>query len=136
MTTSVANVTDTAQWALATLRHEFRVEYVRAVSLLCGAAWLFGVFGGMAFERWRDAEVAVVPQAIAVPAQMAAPSSSSAEVTPKKPTPAPARDRHRERIKPKRHGEDAEPPHGTVMQQGSNSDGTATGAGEAKYSGS
>src|ERR1700722_6902087 len=77
--TSAAKATDAAQWAVVELKQHFRVEYVRGGCLLCSAAWLFGVFGGMAFERWRDAEVAVVPQAIAVPTQVAAPSSPSTE---------------------------------------------------------
>jgi hypothetical protein len=42
MTTSVANATDTAQWALQTLEHQVRLECVRAVCLLCGAAWWSG----------------------------------------------------------------------------------------------
>ena len=52
--------------------------------MLCGAAWLLGMLGGLAVERWRGAGVAVVPQAIAVPAPLAAPSSA-AESTPTKP---------------------------------------------------
>jgi hypothetical protein len=115
---SVAKVTDAAEGTIAELRQHVSVEYVRGVGLLCCAAWLFGVFGGMAFERWRDAEGAVLPQAIAVPAQVAAPSpsssSSAAEVTSEKPAPAPARDRHREPHKPTPHGEDAKRP---LMEQ-------------------
>jgi hypothetical protein len=128
MSTSVANATATARWTVAELTHQFRGECIRAVCLLCGAAWLLGVLGGVAFERWRGG-IQVVPQAIAVPEQVPAPSSS-AESTPKKPMPETPRARRRES-----HaaiGPASEPPHGTVMEQGSNSNGTATGTDEAK----
>ena len=128
VSTSVAKATDTARRAVAEFTHQVRVEGRRAVCLLCGAAWLLGMLGGVAFERWRGAGVAVVPQAIAVPAPLAAPSSA-AESTPKKPmreTPRPRRE------SPAPIGPASERPRGTVMEQGSNSDGTAPGTPDAK----
>src|SRR5712692_494134 len=53
MSTSLSKATHTAQRGVVELTHQLRVEYVRAVYVLCGAAWLFGIVGGMAFERWR-----------------------------------------------------------------------------------
>ena len=128
VSTSVAKATDTAHWAVAEITHQWRVAGIRAVSLLCGAAWLLGMLGGIVFERWRSGGVALVPQAIAVPAQLAAPSSA-AESTPKKPmheTPRPRRESHAP------IGRASGRPRGTVMEQGSNSDGTATGTQYAK----
>jgi hypothetical protein len=96
VSTSVAKATDTAHWAVAEITYQWRVAGIWAVSLLCGAAWLLGMLGGIVFERWRSRGVALVPQAIAVPAQLAAPSSA-AESTPKKPmheTPRPRRESH------------------------------------------
>lgn len=128
VSTSVATATDTARWAVVELTHQVGVEGRRAVCLLCGAAWLLGVLAGLAFDRWRGVGVAVVPQAIAVPAPLAAPSSA-AESTPKKPmrdTPHPRRDSHAP------IGPTSERPRGTVMEQRSNSDGTAPGTHDAK----
>ena len=51
------------QWAVADLRHEVRVEGIRAVSWLCAAAWLLGIFGGITFEHWMGAGNRGVPQA-------------------------------------------------------------------------
>ena len=128
---SVAKVTDAARGTVAELRQQVRLEGLRAVGVLCAAAWFLGIFGGVAFERWRINEVAVAPQVTAVPAAVAEPPSS-AEAAPETPAPAPARDQHREPHKAAPHGEVAEPPHGTVMEQRSNSDGTATSTGETK----
>jgi hypothetical protein len=127
MSTSLSNATHTAQRAVVELTHQLRVEYVRAVYLLCGAAWLFGIVGGMAFERWKGAGTPVVPQTIAVPAPVAEPPLG-AQSTPKKPTEDTPRARRRESHAPPAN----EPPHGTVMEHGSNSDGTATGTQDAK----
>jgi hypothetical protein len=88
-----------------------------------------GILGGVAFERWRAAGIQAVPQAIAAPVQVAEPSSS-AESIPKKATPANPRDRRR--ASPAPNGHDIEPPHGTVMEQGSNSGGPAKGTDDAK----
>jgi hypothetical protein len=85
------------------------------------------VLGGVSFERWRAAGVEAVPHAIAVP-EVVAPSSS-AESNPKKPMPETPRARRRESHTPVGA---ASEPHGTVMEQGSNSDGTATGTQDAK----
>ena len=92
---SVAKVTDAAQGTVAELRHQVRVEGLRAVGVLCAAAWLLGIFGGVAFERWRISEIAAAPQVTAMPAAVAEPPSS-AEAAPETPAPRPARDRHRE----------------------------------------
>src|ERR1700682_4434528 len=127
MSTSLWNETHTAQRTVAKLTHQLRVEYARAVYVLCGAVWLFGILGGMAFERWRGGGTPVVPETIAVPAPVAEPSSS-AEPPPKKPTEDTPRARRRDSHAPPAN----EPPHGTVMEQGSNSDGTATGTQDAK----
>jgi hypothetical protein len=129
MSTSLSKTTHSAQRVVAELTQQLRVEYARAVYVLCGAVWLFGILGGMAFERWRGAGTPVVPQTIAVPAPVAEPSSS-AESTPKKPTQETPRARRRESHAP--IGPANEPPNGTVMEQGSNSDGTATGTQDAK----
>ena len=128
MSTSVAKATDTAHWAVAELTHQWRVEGRRTVCLLCGAAWLLGMLGGVSFERWRGAGVAVVPQAIAVPPQLAAPPSA-AESTPRKPMHETPRPRHES---PAPIGRASERPRGTVMEHGSNSAGTATGTHDAK----
>jgi hypothetical protein len=128
---SVEKVTNAAQGTVAELRQQVRLEGLRAVGVLCAAAWFLGIFGGVAFERWRINEVAVAPQVPAVPAAVAEPPSS-AEAAPETPAPAPARDRHREPHKPAPHGEVAGPSHGTVMEQRSNTDGTATGTGKTK----
>jgi hypothetical protein len=125
----VANATATARWTVTELTHQLRVEYTQAVWLLCGVVWLFGILGGMAFERWRGAGTQVVTQTLAVPAPVAEPASSQ-ESTPKKPTPETPRARRRESHAPTVPA--SEPPHGTVMEQGSNSDGTATGTQDAK----
>ena len=53
VSTSVAKATDSAQRSVAALTQQVRVEWTRAVWLLCGAAWLFGTLGGVVFERWR-----------------------------------------------------------------------------------
>jgi hypothetical protein len=128
---SVANATASAERAVAELTHQVRVEWTRALYVVCSAAWLFGVAGGVAFEGWRSTGIQVEPQPIAIPTTGTEPSSSAAP-TPKKPTPAPARDRHREAHTQTPHGEGAEAAHGTVMEQRSNSDGTATSVGETK----
>jgi hypothetical protein len=129
---SVAKVTDAAQATVAELRHQVHLEGLRAIGVLCAAAWFLGIFGGVTFERWRVSRTAEVPQQVtAVPTAVADPPSP-AEAAPKTPAPAPTRDRHRELHNPTPHGKGAEPAHGTVMEQGSNSDGTATGAGETK----
>jgi hypothetical protein len=129
MSRSLSNATHTAQRSVVELTHQLRVEYARAVYVLCIAAWLFGILGGMGFERWRGAGTPVVPQTIAVPAPVAEPSSS-AQSTPKKPIPETPRPRRREPHAP--IGPASEPPHGTLVEQGSNSDGTATGPQDAK----
>jgi hypothetical protein len=129
MRRSLSNATHTAQRSVVELTQQLRVEYTRAVYVLCGAVWLFGILGGVGFERWRGARAPVVPQAIAVPAPVAEPSSS-AESTAKKPTPETPRPRRREPLAPT--GPASEPPHGTVVEQGSNSDGTVTDAQDAK----
>jgi hypothetical protein len=128
---SVAKVTDAAQGTVADLRHQVRAEGLRAVGVLCAAAWFLGIFGGVTFERWRISRTMVVPQVATAPTTVADPPSS-AEAAPETPAPAPARDRHREPHKPAPHGEVAEPPHGTVMEQRSNSHGTPTSTGETK----
>src|SRR5260370_836032 len=76
------------------LAHRFSVEWTRAICVLCGAAWLLGMLGGIAFERWRDAGRQGVPQAIVVPTQMAEPTSS-AVVNSRTSTPATPQDRRR-----------------------------------------
>jgi hypothetical protein len=119
MRANASRATVAAQSAVTELTQEIRVEGIRAVSWLCAAAWLLGILGGITFERWRGTGVEVVPQTIAIPTQVAEPSSS-AESTPKKATPATPRDRRR--TSPAPDGHDTEPPHGTVMEQGSNSD--------------
>jgi hypothetical protein len=129
MSMSVANATATSRWTVEELTHQLGGECIRAVCLLCGAALLLGVLGGMAFELWRGVGVAVVPQAIAVPEQVAAPASS-VQSTPKKPTPETPRTRRRE--SPATSGPASKPPPGTVMEQGSNSDGTAKSPDDAK----
>jgi hypothetical protein len=136
VSTSVANATDTVRVAVAELRHQFDLEWIRGVCLLCVAAWLLGLVGGVAFERWRTSGTAVVPQAIAIPEQTAEPSSS-VESTPKKPTSATPRDRHRDVQAPPTHA--TAPPretnverHGTDVEQGSNSDGSGASTDDAK----
>ena len=128
MSRRLSNATHTAQRAVVELTQQLRVEYTRAVYVLCGAVWLFGILGGMGFERWGRARTPVVPQAIAAPAPVAE-RSSSAESTAKKPTPETPRPRRREQHA--RTGPASEP-DGTVVEQGSNSDGTATGTPDAK----
>src|SRR5216683_3190201 len=57
MSTSLSKATHSAQRAVAELTHQLRVEYTRAVWLLCGAAWLFGDprgHGVRALERRQD----------------------------------------------------------------------------------
>jgi hypothetical protein len=129
MTTSVETASDTARGALETVSHQFRLECVRALCLLCGAAWVFGVFGGIVFERWRDVGIQLVTPVIAVPAPVAEPSSSTAP-TAKKSARAPLRDRQRAPLRP--HDHDAEPRHGTEVERGSNRGGTAAGSADAK----
>jgi hypothetical protein len=129
MNTSVSKATDTAHWAVADLAHRFSVEWTRAICVLCGAAWLLGILGGIAFERWRGSGIKVAPQAIVVPTAVAEPSSS-AVVNPRTSTPATPRDRRRASSAPRGH--DTEPPHGTDVERGSNSRGTATRTGDAK----
>jgi hypothetical protein len=124
-----ARATGAAQGAVAELTQAIRVEGLWAVSWLCVAAWLLGIVGGITFERWRGGGIQVVPQAIAVPVQGAEPSSA-AESIPKTPTAETPRARRRELHAP--IGPVREPPHGTVMEQGSNSDGTATSPDDAK----
>jgi hypothetical protein len=131
MSTSVSKATDTARWAVADLAHRFSVEWTRAICLLCGAAWLLGILGGIAFERWRGAGRQVVPQAIEVPAQVEGPTSPAKSVS-KRPTPAPVSGRHGEPQQPTSHNHDAEPRHGTDVERGSNSRGTAAGSDHAK----
>jgi hypothetical protein len=132
VSTSVANATDTVRAAVAELRHQFDLEWIRGVCLLCVAAWVLGIFGGVAYEKWRTSGTAVVPQAIVIPVHTAEPSSA-VESTPKKPTPPTARDRHRDVQTPPGH-DPAPPPgtdverHGTDVEHDSNSDGTASGA--------
>jgi hypothetical protein len=139
---SVAKVTDAAHATVAELRHQVRVEGLRAVGLLCAAAWLLGIVGGVTFERWRISRNTVVPQVATAPNTVVEPPLS-AEAAPKTPPPAPARDRRREPHKPTPravdaepahgpHGEDTGPVNGTVVEQRSNSDGTATGTAETK----
>lgn len=129
VSSSVAKATDSAQRTVAALTHQVRVEWTRAVFLLCGTAWLFGTLGGVAFERWRVSGIAVVPQATTAPAPMAAPSSSLGS-SPKKPTPETPRTRRRESHAPS--GPARERFDGTVMEQDSNSGGTATGTDATK----
>jgi hypothetical protein len=83
MSASVANATETARRTLDTVRREFRLEWMRAVWLLCGTAVLFGMLLGVLFERWRIGGSPVVPQAVAVPAPIAGPAST--QPTPKGP---------------------------------------------------
>jgi hypothetical protein len=130
MSTSVAKATDTTQWAVGELTHRFSVECRRAVCLLCGAAWLLGILGGVAFERWRGGGIPVLPQAMEVPALVEEPSSPATSHS-KKPTPAPARDR-REPPHPKPHGEHAEPAGGSGVERSSNTHGSARGPDDAK----
>lgn len=115
MNASVAKATETARVALETVRREFRLECIRAVWLLCGVAWLFGMLVGVVYERWRSGGLPVVPQAIAVPASIEGLSSTAP--TPKRPAPAPVRDR---------------PRHGTPVERRWNTRGTAANADEAK----
>jgi hypothetical protein len=83
MSTSVANATETARRILDTVRREFRLEWMRAVWLLCGTAVLFGMLLGVVFERWRLGGSSIVPQAIAMPAPIGGPAST--EPTSKAP---------------------------------------------------
>ena len=106
MSASVAKTTETARLSLETIGHEFRLECVRAVWLLCGIAWLFGMLLGVVFERWRIGGSPIVPQAIAVPAPIGGPSSTE-------PTPT-------------------GPRHGTDVERRSNTRRTPTGAEHAK----
>jgi hypothetical protein len=129
MRRSLSNATHTAQRSVVELTQQLRAEYTRAIYMLCGAVWLFGIVGGIGFEHWRGARAPVAPQTIAVPAPVAEPSSS-AESTAKKPMPETPRPRRREPHAPT--GPASEPPHGTVVEQGSNSDGTGTDAPDAK----
>lgn len=129
MRAHASQATVAAQYAVAELTQQVRVEGIRAVSWLCAAAWLLGILGGITFEHWMGAGIQVVPQAIAVPTPVAAPSPT-AEVTSKKATSVPPRDRRR--ASPAPDGHDTEPPHGTVMEQGSNRDGPAKGTAVAK----
>jgi hypothetical protein len=131
MRANAAQATAAVQWAVAEFRQEVRVEGIQAVSWLCAAAWLLGILGGLTFAHWMGAGVPVVPQTISIPTQVTEPSSS-AESTPKKPTPAPAGDRRHEPHTPTAHGEDAEPVHGTGVERGSNSDGPAKSTAVAK----
>jgi hypothetical protein len=87
-----------------------------------GAAWLFGVFGGIVFERWRDVGTQVVPAAIAVPAPVAEPSST--EPRPKKLAPTPLRGRPRapQEVAPLRRRSSWNR-RGTWLEQGWNSGG-------------
>jgi hypothetical protein len=128
MRAHAAQATVAAQRAVADVTHQVRVEGIWAVSWLCGAVWLLGILGGITFERWMGAGIPVAPPTIAQPTPVAEPSSS-AESTPKKAPPA-ARDRRR--ASPPPHDHDTEPPDGTVMEQGSNSDGAAKGTAPAK----
>jgi hypothetical protein len=121
VSSSVAKATDSSQRAVAALTHQLRVESTRAVCWLCGAAWLFGILGGVLFERWRVSGTAV-PGQVAIPSQ-------SAESTAKKmlKTSRPHRRESHATL-----GLASDPLHGTVMEQGSNTDGTATGTHDAK----
>jgi hypothetical protein len=132
MTTSVATATDTAQWAMMTVRREFNLTCFRAVCLLCGAAWAFGVLGGLTFERWWICGLRGVPEALAIPAPAAEPPPPPAEPVTKKPAPLPARDRRRASSTPKPPNVDGELSHGTDVAHGSNGDGTTTGSAGAK----
>src|SRR3984893_9946885 len=95
MRRSLSNATHTAQRSVVELTHQLRVEYTRAVYVLCGAVWLFGILGGMGFERWGRARTPVVPHAIAAQAPVTEPSSST-ESTAKKPISETPRPRRRE----------------------------------------
>jgi hypothetical protein len=131
MTTSVANATDTAQWAMMTVRREFSLTCFRAVCLLCGAAWAFGVLGGLTFERWWIGGIRVAPEALAIPTRAAEPAAT-AEPATKTPAPVPGRGRHRASSTPKPLNDDGERSHGTAVAHGSNGDGTTTGSAGAK----
>jgi hypothetical protein len=120
VSTSVAKATDSAQRSVAVLTQQVRVEWTRAVWLLCGAAWLFGTLGGVVFEQWRVS-------GIATPPPVATPSSPTES---KKPLREKARPPRRESPTPV--GPVSERPHGTVMEQNWNSDGTATSTDDAK----
>jgi hypothetical protein len=114
---SVEKVTNAAQGTVADLRHQVRIEGLRAVGVLCAAAWFLGIFSGVMFERWRVSRIAEVPQVTAVPTAVAE-APSPAEATPKTPPPAPARDRHREPHKPAPHGTPTATwnSHGTALE--------------------
>ena len=47
MRRSLSNATHTAQRSVVELTQQLRVEYTRAVYVLCGAVWLFGILGGV-----------------------------------------------------------------------------------------
>lgn len=115
MNASVAKATEIARVALETFRQTFRLECIRAVWLLCGVAWLFGILLGVVYERWRSGGLPVAPQAIAVPASIGGLSSTAP--TPQRLAPAPGRDR---------------PRHGTAMEHRWNTRGTAANAEAAK----
>jgi hypothetical protein len=109
MTASVAKATETASVAVETVRQEFRLVCVRAVWLLCGTACVLGMLLGIVFERWRIGGTPIVPQTAALPAPIAAPSSTAS--TPTTP---------------------AAPRHGTDVEQRSNTRRTAPSAEHAK----
>jgi hypothetical protein len=119
VSTSVAKATDTAQRSVAALTQQVRIEWTRAVWLLCGAAWLFGTLGGVVFERWRVSWVATPPP-------VATPSSPAESKKPMHETPRPPRHQ------PAPVGPVSEQPRGTVMEQHWNTDGTATGTAQTK----
>ena len=119
---SVAKVTDAAHGTVAELRHQVRVEGLRAVGVLCGAAWLLGIFGGVAFERWR------VSRDRGGAAGHRGPGHGRRALRRRRRRPRRSRhqrsrrDRRREPHQPTPHGEDAEPSRswnsrGTALEQ-------------------
>jgi hypothetical protein len=128
LTTSVTQTNEVAQGMVAALSQQIRAEYTRAVWVLCGAACMVGILGGIAFERWRGSGIQVSPEAIAAPVHGAEPASS-AEPAVKTPIDGTPRNRRREPHAPHR---DTDPRHGTDVEHGSNSRGTTTRADDAK----
>jgi hypothetical protein len=131
ITTSLTDATETARQAVITIRREFSLESLGAVWLLGVAVWMFGVCGGLVFERWWIGGVPVVAQPRAGPAPAAEPSPPAAPVaTP--PSPAAAHDGRPAASHARRRDHASKAAHGTSMEQPSNSPGTASSAAAAK----
>jgi hypothetical protein len=133
MLNQVSHATYQAGVAVDAFQKKFSLDYLWALGTLGTVMWLLGVASGCAIERWKGAAVPVVPPAVTAPApaQVVEPSSS-VEPRAKQPPPAPARDRHRERSTPRPPDHDGERSHGTDVEHGSNSDGTASSPADAK----